>query len=324
MNKWLVLGCLCLVGCSGLQGAQAPTQVIPLAEQLGVVALEFNAAGTRFATASVRGEVSIWSFPENRKLQQFWEHSGRVEGLFWAGDTYVITGGSDRKIVLYDLASGQTSATELQLNSTIHSLTYVPQRNWVVSGHLDGTVRAFQMPELTPIGSYETDETVVAVAASAQGVIASAGDGGQTLVFEQGLDHPRELTRSDRDALELRFSKDGQKLLGSGWKLLIWDVASGRLVTRNPGHLGAFSSLDVSPDNRLMATIGCQADAKVQLFDFETGVLQRQLAPHELCGHAVRFSPNGQYVVTASEDESVHFYDVTIPYNPQIIQPHLD
>ena len=320
MNKWLMLGYLCLLGCSGLQGAQAPSDVIPLAEQLGVVALEFNPTGTRFATASVRGEVSIWSFPEKRKLQQFWAHAGRVEGLFWAGDAYVITGGSDRKIILYDLTSGEVTAKELQLDSSINSLTYVPKRNWVVSGHLDGTVRAFQMPDLTPIGSYEMDETVVAVAASAQGVIASAGDGGQTLIFEHGLNNPRAITTSDRDAEELRFSRDGQKLLGSGWKILIWDVASGHLETRNPGHIGPFSSLDISPDNRTMVTIGCQADAKVQLFDFETGELQRQLAPHDLCGNAVRFNPSGQYVVTASEDESVRFYDVSIPYQPEMIQ----
>ena len=319
MNKWVILGCLCLVGCSGFQRAQPPTDVIPLAEQLGVVALEFNAAGTQFATASVRGEVSIWSFPEKRKLQKFWAHTGRIQGLFWAGDTYVMTGGDDRKIVLYDLTSGDVTAKTLQLDSSINSLAYVPQRHWVVSGHLDGTVRAFQMPDLTPVGSYEMAETVVAVAASAQGVIAAAADGGQTLIFEQGLSNPRTLTASDRDAVELRFSQDGQKLLGSGWKLLIWDVASGRLVTRNPGHLGSFSSLDISPDNRMMVTIGCQADAKIHLFDFATGELQRELAPHELCGNAVRFNPSGQYVVTASEDESVRFYDITLPYQPEAV-----
>jgi len=320
MKNWLLLSCLWLVGCAGFQGVQLPTHEISSAEQLGVSGLEFSPDGQHFATSSVRGEVTVWSYPGKQKKWTFWEHAGRVQSIHWAGNEKLITGGNDRKIILYDLQAGTVTATELQLNSTINSLGFLASKNCVVSGHLDGTVRVHTLPDLKFINSFETDETVMAVAVSSKGVIASAGDGGQTLLFESDLNKPREITRSSRDAAELRFSRDGQKLLGSGWKLLIWDVTSGQLTMRDTGHIGAFSSVDISPDYKYYATIGCSADARVQLFDFKTGEVARQLAPHNNCGTSVRFTPNGQFVVSAAEDERVRFFDITIPYKPEMMQ----
>ena len=316
MMKWLIgISFLILSGCAGLP-EQAPAKVIENAEQLGVTGLEFDAQGNRFATTSVRGEISIWSYPENKRLAKFWDHTGKIQGLYWAGDRYLLTGGTDRKIVVFDVEA-QSNLNEIELDSTIQSISYVPEKNWVVSGHLDGTVRVHTLPDLKFVASYETDETVLAVAASSRGVIASSGDRGQTLLFENGLKNPREIARTDRDVIELRFSPDGLKLLCSGWSMLIWDVQSGLLTQRSTGHLGTFSSLDVSPNNQYVATVGCQADANVQLFDLDTGVLKRRLLRHELCGNAIRFSRDGRYVVTASEDESVRFYDLNEAYPGQ-------
>jgi WD40 repeat protein len=312
MRILIILGLLGLSGCNSLP-IQQPAETIESAEELGVTGLEFDASGKRFATTSIRGEISIWSYPENKRQVKFWTDDGRVQGLAWASDQYLLAGGTDRRITLYDVSS-QKIFKQIQLQSSIQSVAYVPSKNWVVSGHLDGTVRVHTVPDLEFVGSYETDETVVAVTASLTGMIASSGDGGQTLIFQNSLKTPREIQKSPRAVNGLRFSPDSKKLLGSGWSITLWDVETGQVSKRSTGHIGLFGSLDVSPDSEYVATIGCMTDTNVYLYSLATGKLKREMLQHEGCGHAVRFSHDGKYLVTASEDESIRFYDLHESY----------
>lgn len=45
--------------------------------------------------------------------------------------------------------------------------------------------------------------------------------------------------------------------------------------------------------------------------------MERRLQAHRLCGAVVQFSPDGRYVASGSDDESIHIYDVQDPYRPQ-------
>ncbi len=72
----------------------------------------------------------------------------------------------------------------------------------------------------------------------------------------------------------------------------------------------------VPPDGHSLATIGRHTDSKIYLVDPQTGKRQRHLLRHKLCGAAVRISPNGRFLASASDDGSIRLYDIKAPYRP--------
>jgi WD40 repeat protein len=81
-------------------------------------------------------------------------------------------------------------------------------------------------------------------------------------------------------------------------------------------HWGVPISLDYTPDGRFLATIGRHTDSEIYLVDPETGNSERHLLRHQLCGAAVRISPNGKFLASASDDASIRLYDLAAPYRP--------
>ena len=145
---------------------------------------------------------------------------------------------------------------------------------------------------------------------------ASASDK-KVFLFDQSLKLIKRLNGHDRKILELRFSPDNKILAGSSWfRIMQWNIQTGALKQTPTEHLGAIISLDYHPDGKRIISLGRHTDANLRLTDKRNGKVIRRLAAHEYCGWNVRFSPNGKYIATSSEDESVRLYDLSVPYKP--------
>ena len=87
--------------------------------------------------------------------------------------------------------------------------------------------------------------------------------------------------------------------------------------------LGAYAALwriRKAPTSRL---VGRRAAAEyrgaLQLLRPASGQIRQRLRPHALCGGHVRFSPDGRFVATTSDDASVRIWDLN---NPLPESPH--
>ena len=161
------------------------------------------------------------------------------------------------------------------------------------------------------------DEVLSVAVEPQQQLIAVAMDDRRVQLFDARLAPLRELQTPPGKSFGLRFAPDGRQLAGGGWfRVFLWSLDSGALELRDSGHFGAIASLDYSPDGQQLVSIGRITNATVQITDVASGQLERRLSPQPLCGWDVRFSPDGRYVASSSEDGSVLLYDVTIPYRP--------
>jgi len=313
---WLLAPVLALLAGCGLGPVQSPLARLEQAHPFGAMRVSFDAGGGRLASAGFDGDVAVWSVPGGEELFRVHAHERPVRGLAWAGG-HLASGGGDGVIRLWDLAGAAPGVSRGGL-APVTAMAFQPRTGLLVSGHRDGSVRAWSLPGLEPAGLVQMDGRVLSVAAHPRdGRIAVSSSGRRVRLLGPALAIERELPRPGRNALELRFSPDGGTLAGGAWyQTLFWDLHSGKLTT-GAGHPGAVVSIDYSPDGAQLASIGRWTDASIRVTRIADGAVSRQLAGHDLCGYAVRISPDGRTLASGSEDGSVRFYDLSAPYRPE-------
>jgi WD40 repeat protein len=107
----------------------------------------------------------------------------------------------------------------------------------------------------------------------------------------------------------LAFSPDGRHILsGSNDKTVrLWDVASGKELTRLDGHTEGVSNVCFSPDGHFAASGSW--DHTVRLWDLDRG-RQAHALKHGDYVVGVAFSPDGRQLASGSWDRLVRLWDV--------------
>ena len=153
--------------------------------------------------------------------------------------------------------------------------------------------------------------------------IAVSDSDGAVQLLDAALQPLGVLPRPSRDLYDLVFSPDDNTLLGGGWfRLLSWDLRSRRLEEYPTAHLGKINSVAISPDGAHWLSLGRETDSQFLMINAVTRRVERHFQSHALCGGQARFSPDGRYAASSSDDGSVHIYDLQAPY--RLIVPYLE
>jgi WD40 repeat protein len=114
------------------------------------------------------------------------------------------------------------------------------------------------------------------------------------------------------------FSPDGRRIISGSMdrQFCVWDSESGALLCGPTGQHaeGALAvgftpsstSLAVSPDGRWIAGSPRGSKNTLQVWDSKTGILAASIDAHSKLIWSVAFSPDGNRIVSASDDTTVH------------------
>jgi WD40 repeat protein len=107
----------------------------------------------------------------------------------------------------------------------------------------------------------------------------------------------------------LAFSPDGFTLASGHYDGMVrlWDMRNGMLLLEFPSG-AVVQSLAFSPDGRMIATGGSFQDSLVRLWSVGSGELLRALEGHTGGVTSLVFSPDRQYLVSASYDGSIYLW----------------
>ncbi len=129
------------------------------------------------------------------------------------------------------------------------------------------------------------------------------------------LTHPSRLLLSTRS---IAFSPDGNLIATASWTgdlpVTLWDGRTGEKLYTLTGHTGSITSVDFSPDSRLLAT--GSLDSSLRLWDLPTRSLIRKLRGHLEQVNALRLSADGTFLLSSSLDGSVLRWPVEPPGAP--------
>jgi hypothetical protein len=217
-----------------------------------------------------------------REVRPFAGHAGPVAAVTFTGDgSGLVSGGADRALRLWDVASGTARARFGETPHPVACLAVVPGAGLVLAGQ-GAAVRLWDPASGREEGRLtgHTD-AVRAVSVSADGRLALTGGADRALRLWD-LSSSREVRRfaGHRGRVTgVAVSPDGRVALSGSddGSLSLWDVAGGRRVRAFAVPRGAVLAVSFTPDG---AALSGHFDTTVRLWDVESGQELRRLAGH--------------------------------------------
>jgi WD40 repeat protein len=244
-----------------------------------VTAVTFDGNGRRLATGSADGPVTIWDSATGRQLQEFRGHDDKITTVAFSRDgNRLTTASEDFTARIWSVVTGRTLITLAGHTSTVSWAGFTPDGERIATASADSTARVWDARS------------------------------GRLLLTLAGHTNPIE---------GAAFDRTGATLFTASWDgtVKIWDAST--------MHAESIRGLAFKPGNgELLAT--ASADKTVKLWevasdrdttcaDMTSGTLKAAGQP--LRGHndsvgSVAFSPHGDLLATASDDQTIRLWKV--------------
>lgn len=241
-----------------------------------IASVSLNAPGDWIALGcSGLGQLLVWEWQSETYVMKQQGHASNMTSLAYSSDgQYVVTGGGDGKVKLWNTATGFCFVTFHEHTAAVSGVQFSNNRKFVVSSSLDGTVRAFDMTRYRNFRTLTSPRPVqfTCVALDRTGEFVAAG--GQD-VFE----------------------------------IYLWSMKLGRLLEILSGHEGPVCSIAFNPSPTSTAMASVSWDKTLRLWNaIETGSAHDTIS---LSGDGlhVTYRPDGEEVAVATLDSQIAFFN---------------
>ncbi len=300
--------------------------ILPFTDRVRAVA--FARGGRLLVAADYARKLRLYDTREERLLAE-WERPGGSNLLRVLEDPLpagggggdarkglrVLTGGTDGRLLLFDLATGATRAFTGH-TAVVTSLEILTDGKTSISSSRDGSVYAFDLDSGAGklLTRHQGGATRVVLSSDQRLAISGGRDGKIHLIDLVGGAAPAIFdSGSPVAALAVApLSSAGRPFFataGEDFAVRLWDPAAGTssLLTQ---HQGIVADLAFSPDGRLLASASRDRTVQVMTFDLQHPGTARVYTGHTDDLETVEFSPDGQVLASAGLDGSIRLIEL--------------
>lgn len=235
-------------------------------------------------------------------------HPSQIASVAFSPDgRYALTGGYDKTVKLWEVATGKEIRTFKGHANIVYAVAFSADGLYAFSGSQDGSIKFWEVSTGRQIRTMHGDNACVfSLAVSFDGRYILSGGTESKSVVKLWDAATGKLVRSFSGHSDIvysvAFSPDGRYAISGSQDhtAKLWEVASGRELRTFAGHLHNIRSVAFSPDGRYAAT--GSFDKTVKLWDVETGGELRTFRGHASYVNCVALSPDGRYVFSASHE----------------------
>jgi WD40 repeat protein len=226
------------------------------------------------------------------------------------------SGSGDKKIRLWNLASGQVDRPLGDMESTVVDLAFSADNQLLASTGLQDRVRFWDMTTRSEFVPGETGKKKTEPAQSSAkkkpAPAASPSPSSSNNPFDQlisAMDMVADKASRTNWGTPV-FSSDGKKFatLEKGYRIALRDVKTWEALHTLTGHQSEVYTVAFSRDGKLVAS--GSDDGLTKIWDTSTGTEVRTLSKHRMSVRSLAFSPDGAIIASGSNDGTIRLWDV--------------
>ncbi|KAK5989429.1 Transcriptional repressor rco-1 [Cladobotryum mycophilum] len=284
-----------------------------------VLSVNFSHDG-RYIATGCKGSAQILDLQTGKRADVLKHGSYKwVRSVcFSPNGQYLATGGEDRLVRVWDIATGTIRHNFSGHQDVISSIDFASDGCTIASGSWDNTVRLWDIVQGTNTFTFTVEDQAFIVAISHDSKFVAAGLG-------NGKIHVWDITSrvmvgimSDHKGIihSIKFSPNGKELVSGSrdGPIKMWEFGDLRGPFPNDlkcartldDHKGDVNSVALTPDHKWF--LSGSDDKGVQIWDSQTGIPQLLLRGHTDYVMSVACSPQGGYFATGSSDKMVRIW----------------
>jgi WD40 repeat protein/serine/threonine protein kinase len=232
-----------------------------------------------------------------------------------ADEKRLLTGCDDHGIVLWNLESGEQTASLIDHRREVRAVRFLADGLHAVSSgeDTDHDARYWDLETKACLRHYKghTDQIrSLAVSRDGKYTLTSSTDGEIRLWRNETGDCERVYTEHKKHCAEMRFLRDDKRFVSgcTDGVLKLWQIDRDESIRTFEGHTGLVLAVEVSRNGMRIAS-GDNA-GEVRIWDTESGKCLRTFSIHAGDVDVVRFSADGKRIVCACEDRRARIFDV--------------
>lgn len=250
---------------------------------------------------------------ELQPLRHVLDHPAAVTALALSPDSKsVATACGDRRVRVWDLATGELRFAPLACKGPLELVSYSPDGRWLAAGDIEGTVGLWDAATgKSTIPVLQCSEMIDALAFAPQSDLLAAVDANQVVHIwkvPDGEEFCQPFGAPGGRASGLAFRPDGKFLLVANRSpnAQVYEVATQKHHIDLPHVAGQVLAIAFSRDGKYCATGGTGPTGR--LWDADTFTPLPITFTHQDRVDHVEFSADGKWVATGSQDQTVRLW----------------
>ena len=281
----------------------------------------------RLIVALIKGtELLVLDTETLRVLACLRGHTGKINDYVFSIDgKYIISGGSDKLLMLWDAAIKEDSVIPRGHASRVNACVFSPDGKLIVSASNDSTLKlwdAVSAKELDTLKGHSHNVTCCTFSPDCRCVVSASGD--KTLRL-WNIEKRMELYVLEGHTKEIKYcsySPDGKQILSITREIIkLWHADSGKELAELKGHVFPITTCRFNPDGSRIVSF---ETGNVKFWDTETYKEHKSI--ERLMSEVVDcdFSPDGKIILLGSVDKSLKLWYAESGDEIAILRGHKD